>query len=663
MRRFSLLVAMVALGVSPLPARAEMPPLVPREVLFADPEQGVPVISPDGRWLAWSRRDASGISNLWVRGVTRDTSWQVTHDKRGIQGGRWTMDSRQLLYLSDHEGDEVNHIYGVEIASGRARDLTPFVGARAQDVRLDRAHPQEMLVGLNARDPRLFDLWRVDLATGAAVLDTQNPGDVIDWATDRSFQVRCATALRQADGATLLRMRDAADAPWREIAVWPFAVAGTDRARRFLGFLDDHTLLVQSSVQGNTIALVTMDAASGKVTGTIANDPACDPWAFFDLTAATDVPTMILSKDRDRVLAVAFNNLKPTWKALDPSVQPDLAGIASATHGASWAVTSADSANRRWVIEWFTDRSPGGSLLWDRASHRATRLFTVAPALQRWKFATMKGLRIRARDGQEIPCYLTLPPGVPAKRLPLVMNIHGGPWARDEWGWNPEVQWLANRGYAVLQVNYRASIGFGRDWINAGDHEFGPGKVFGDIVDATKWAIAQGIADPKRVGIMGWSFGGYATLCGLAFEPDLYACGVDGVGPSDIRALMQSFPAYWGPRKVRWVNRWGDAEHDDALNERLSPLAHVEAMRGALMIGHGLNDPRVKIAASERIVKALRDRGVAVDFFVYPDEGHGFARAENNQDFYGRAEGFLARHLGGRAEPARAVKGSSVEIR
>jgi len=212
-------------------------------------------------------------------------------------------------------------------------------------------------------------------------------------------------------------------------------------------------------------------------------------------------------------------------------------------------------------------------------------------------------------------------------------------------------------------VNYRASIGYGSAWINAGDHEFGPGKVFGDIVDATKWAIAQGIADPKRVGIMGWSFGGYATLCGLAFAPDLYACGVDGVGPSDIRALFQSMPAYWGPRKQRWINRWGDVERDDALNARLSPLAHVDAMRGALMIGHGLNDPRVKIAASERIVKARRDRGVAVDFLVYPDEGHGFARAENNQDFYGRAEAFLARHLGGRTEPAREVKGSSVEIR
>jgi dipeptidyl aminopeptidase/acylaminoacyl peptidase len=252
---------------------------------------------------------------------------------------------------------------------------------------------------------------------------------------------------------------------------------------------------------------------------------------------------------------------------------------------------------------------------------------------------------------------------VPARKLPLVLVPHGGPWFRDQWFFDPYVQWLANRGYAVLQVNYRGSTGYGKAYINASIHQMGTGAMQSDLTDGVRWAIREGIADSTRVAIMGGSYGGYATLCGVAFTPDLYTCGVDIVGPSNLKTLIESFPPYWGPRKRRWLNRIGDVIGDDALNRRLSPLYHVENIRVPLLIGHGVNDPRAKLAESEQVVHALREHGKSVTFVVYPDEGHGFARPENIQDFNGRVEEFLARHLGGRAEPWRAVKGSSAELR
>jgi dipeptidyl aminopeptidase/acylaminoacyl peptidase len=275
----------------------------------------------------------------------------------------------------------------------------------------------------------------------------------------------------------------------------------------------------------------------------------------------------------------------------------------------------------------------------------------------------MQGVVATARDGREIPCYLTLPKDLPPKNLPMIVMPHGGPWYRDHWGYTPDIQWLANRGYAVLQPQFRGSTGFGLAWLNGGDLQFGPGRVLGDILDATSWAVAQGIADSTRLGIMGGSFGGYATLCALAFAPGRFRCGVDLVGPSDLGHLISTFPPYWEARRRRWLNRMGDVIADSALNRRVSPLYHADAITAPLLVGHGANDPRARLEASERIVAALRERGREVTFVVYPDEGHGFVRPENNQDFYARTEEFLAKHLGGRAIPRADVPGSSAELR
>ncbi len=653
---------LAVLLLAPLAALAEPAPLVPRAVLFGDAEQEAPALSPDGRWLAWGRRGADGLVNVWVRALDRDTSWQVTRDTvRGVHRGWWTPDSKRLLFLRDRDGDENLHVLATDLATGEARDLTPWPGVRCDDVHLDPLHPDVLLVSMNKRDPRAFDLWRVPLAGGEPELEAQNPGDVTDWATDRAFRVRACTALRDSDAATIVRVRDVAGGPWRDLVTWPMAEAGFDRARKVLGFLDDTTMLVQLWAGGNTARIVAMSVRDGAVLRTLASDPECDP--ELNLDGAHDIPNVLLSPAGDRVLAVCFEHLRTRWQVLDPAVRPDFAALAKLAAGARVAIESRDAADRRWVVGLYDDRSLGRWVLWDRLAKRATPLFEAAPEMKRWTFAEMLPVTVRARDGLELPCYLTLPVGVPAKSLPLVVNPHGGPWFRDQWGWNPEVQWLANRGYAVLQVGFRSTTGFGLELFNAGDHEYGPGKTHTDLLDAVDWAVKQGLADPKRVGLMGWSFGGYATLAGLAFAPGRFACGVDGVGPSDLATLFASFPPYWAARLERWKRRMGDVQGDPELNRRLSPLYHVDAIRAPLLIGHGANDPRVKLANSEAMVTAMRAHGLDVTLVVYPDEGHGFGRSENNQDFYGRAEEFLAKHLGGRAEPWRAVAGSTAEVR
>ncbi len=599
--RFPILVTLACLAGLAGPAQAVRgvpagpAPLVPRTVLFAELGDDAPQLSPDGTRIAWGHRGDDGVVNQWVRDLATGASRQVTHDKRGVHGSRWTADGTRLLFLGDDEGDENQHLFALDLATGDVRDLTPFPDTRVEGFFGDSRRPNELLVGMNRRDPRVFDLHRLNLATGEAVLDTRNPGDVIAWATDAQFRVRGATALRATDAATVLRVRDDEHAPWRDLVTWPFAEGGFDRDKRILGFTDGGSaLLVQSSVGHNTSALVKLDARTGAELAVLAHDPRCDLWNTTDDTGSNS-PALLLSPDGATVLAVGFEPDKPEWKVLDPSVKADFAALEKLAAGATFRVESRDDADRTWIVGIYPDTDPGRYVLWNRTTRRATPLFALMPELAKWRFAPVRPVTFRARDGLVIPALLTLPVGVPAKGLPLVMNVHGGPWFRDSWGWNPEVQWLANRGYAVLQVNFRGSTGYGVSYLNAADHQFGPGAVLHDVVDGARWLIAQGIADSTRVGIMGWSFGGFATLCGLAFEPDVFACGVDGVGPSRVSTLLGSMPPYWGPRRMRWINRFGDAIADSALDRRISPIFHVGAMRAPLVIGHGAHDPRVKL--------------------------------------------------------------------
>ncbi|MFI5165764.1 MAG: S9 family peptidase [Thermoanaerobaculales bacterium] len=642
-----MVVGVVILAGAAVSTWAELPPLIPREILFGNPVKASPHISPDATRLAYLAPSEAGVLNVWVRTIGKDDDAQLTNDThRGIRLHVWAEDGKHLLFLQDVAGEENFHVYSADIDTKVVRDLTPFQGIRAENLLLDRKHPNEMLVGLNLRDRRVFDMYRVDLTTGAVVPDTTNPGDVISWTTDADFQIRAATARNPKDGSQTLRVRDAKDKPWRDLITWPFGENGG--IEDFTA--DGKAAYLESSLGTETTRLIKVDVATGKELVALAADPK------------SDVGIVMVQPDTHVVEAVSFNVFKPVWKVLDPSVRDDFK-LLGELHAGSFNVISRDRADRNWIVVYQVDNGPVGWYAFHRDTHKGELIFVNQPALDKYTLATMQPVTIKARDGMELVGYLTLPVGVAGKNLPLVLNVHGGPWARDNWGYRPDAQWFANRGYACLQVNFRGSTGLGKGYVNAGNGGWGVGAMQHDLSDAVKWAIDKGIADPKRVAIYGGSYGGYATLAGLVFTPELYACGVDIVGPSNIRTLFASIPPYWAPIKSEFVLRVGDVEKDEALNRKISPLFHVDAIRAPLLIGQGANDPRVNVRESNQIAEAMRAKKLPVDYVVYTDEGHGFARPENRLDFNGRTEEFLAKYLGGRAEPWKEVKGSTADVR
>jgi len=639
-----LLAATAVAGLVPAPARSALPPLVPREIFLGNPVKTAPRISPDGTRLTYLAPSPQNVLNVWLRTVGKSDDRMITNDvKRGIRSHFWAEDGRHVLYLQDVNGNENFHLYSVDLETSEARDLTPHEGVRATNVALDRRHPGEVLVGLNLRDRKVFDMHRVDLATGGSKLDTQNPGDVAGWSTDADFVIRAATAQNSSDGSSIVRVRDSATSPWRDLLTFPAEENGG-----FVDFAPDgKSAYVETSIGSDVTRLVRVDLATGRELEELAKDPRCD------------VGSIVVNDLTHRVEAVGFNYLRNEWKVMDPAVAADFAALRKVRDG-DFSIVSRDQADHTWVVAYLVDDGPVAFYAYDRASRKPSFLFVTQPALEKATLAKREPVIIPARDGLPLVSYLTVPAGVPRKNLPMVLLVHGGPWARDNWSFDPTAQWLANRGYAVLQVNFRASTGLGKKFLHAGDLQWG-GTMQHDLTDAVKWAVDRGIADPKRVAIMGGSYGGYATLAGLTFTPEVYACGVDIVGPSNLRTLLASIPPYWSTLRKTFDIRMGEVDKDSLLNYRCSPLFHVENIRAPLIIGQGKNDPRVNVRESEQIVAAMRARNLPVEYVVYADEGHGFARPENRMDFYGRVEIFLAKHIGGRAEPWVEVKGAAAQ--
>jgi dipeptidyl aminopeptidase/acylaminoacyl peptidase len=673
----SKLLALALIICPGVAARAELPPLIPREVLFGNPEQSDPQISPGGTQIAWLAPDKNDVLNVWARAIEGGKPHPITNEAhRPIFWYAWGGDGKHILYLQDNAGDENQHLFSADLTNENVRDLTPFRGVRAQNVFTDLQHPRFVLVALNLRDRHAFDMYRIDLQTGAITLEATNPGDVLTWTTDNDFVIRGATAFDGKTGASIVRVRDAADKPWRDLVVMPFerALFGGEV---FVGSLiagfdpDGKSMVIHSALHSDKGRLVRVDLRSGEELGVIAQDLQSDVADQGDLVA----PEILANPATNAIEAVLFDYTTPRWVFLDPKMETDFARIERDVAGLEipasphdegsglWIdLISRDQADGKWVIAARRSDSPATYYVFDRNTKKLTALDHEYPALDRFTLAPKKPVIIKAHDGLELVSYLTTPVGVEAKNLPLVLLIHGGPWYRDHDNYDPEVQFLANRGYAVLQVNYRGSTGFGLKFLNAGTNEWGRGTQE-DLFDAVKWAIEQGIANPKRIAAMGWSGGGFATLLALEMRPDLFACGVDGVGPADLATLFRSFPSYWSNVMTRWRRRGGDFDHDEKLNREVSPLYHVDKIRAPLLIGQGQNDPRVTIANSDAMVAALRKAKREVTYVVYPDEGHGFARPENNRDFYGRVEEFLAKHLGGRAEAWKKVAGATAEVR
>jgi dipeptidyl aminopeptidase/acylaminoacyl peptidase len=656
---------MSLIAVLGLVLAAPAAPLIPRAVLFKPADRFLTQVAPDGKSLGFIAPGEGGVFNVWVSGLDGSNAQAVTREtKRPVTVYRFSADSSQILYLQDSDGDENYHLYGVELQNpAHVRDLTPFRGVKAQNVMTSGARPKEVLVGLNKRDPRVFDVYRIDLGTGAVVLDTENPGDVLSFTTDAAFAVRGATVFDPKTLETIVRVRDGASGPFRDLLRWPFEESpmfgqingGTVLA----GFAPDgQSLYVVSSTGSPTARLVRVSASSGKVLEVLAEHPRADVDADFGLDF---LPRVLVSPTDGRPQAVAFDPLEPVWVFLDPAVRADVARIQK-DHPGQIVIQSRDDRDSVWVVSQVPKDAPAREFLYERGSQTLRPVFPGGLALDSYVLGTTRATMIPSRDGLSLPAYLTLPPGSDGKNLPMILLPHGGPWYRDTLGFDPLVQLLANRGYAVLRVNFRGSIGFGMSYLNAGNHQFGL-AMEDDLMDGVAWAIKEGIADPKRVAIMGGSAGGYATLRGITEHPETFACAIDLVGPSDLKLLMSTIPPYWGPVRARWIRRLGDVSADDALNRKLSPLYHAEAIRVPLLVGQGQNDPRVSIQNSDLIVKAARGNGVKVTYIVYPDEGHGFARPENNMDFFGHAEAFLKECLGGRAEPYEKPAGSTGELR
>jgi dipeptidyl aminopeptidase/acylaminoacyl peptidase len=621
--------------------------LIPRSVLFGNPERTAPRISPDGRLLAWIA-PLDGVLNVWVApigdaeaGVDWAAARVVTADTdRGVRVFAWAHDGRHLLYLQDAGGDENWRLYDVDLKSLQRRDLTPFDKIHATIIGTSKRRPAEVLVGINADNPELHDVYRLDLDTGDLVKEIENPG-YAGWVADEDLAVRCAIA-PLPDGSFDVLVRDAdgdagadadADADWRKLLTVPAEDVTSFDVVSFSA--DGRSLLMISAAGTDTARLTRVDLATGDET-LLASDPEAD------------VAGVVLHPDTQEPQIVLVLKDRMEYLVLDPSVADDLTAI-RALHPGDPSISGRDDADATWMIAFNVDAGSVTYFTYDRAAKSGRLLFEARPELSGYTLAAMEPFSFAARDGLVIHGYLTFPPGADRASLPAVIDVHGGPQVRDTWGYNPEAQWFANRGYLCVQVNYRGSTGYGKAFIAAGDREWGA-KMHDDLIDAVGHIVGQGWADPARVAIYGGSYGGYAALVGAAFTPDVFCCAVDIVGPSNLKTLLETIPPYWAPMIAQLYRRVGNPATDEEFLWSRSPLSRARDIRIPLLIAQGANDPRVKQAESEQIVAALKDAGIDYEYMLFPDEGHGFAKPENRIKFYTTAERFLARYLGGRFE-------------
>jgi dipeptidyl aminopeptidase/acylaminoacyl peptidase len=615
--------------------------LISRDLLFGNPDKITTRISPDGSKLAFLA-PKEGVLNVWVgQADSPETAKPVTNDtSRGIRSYTWTHTNQHILYLQDRNGDENWRIYSVNLSSGKTLDLTPFEGVRAEIRALSPKHPHEVIIGLNKRDPEYHDLYLLNIETGNMTLILENK-EFSGFEIDDDFKVRLASNMT-ADGGSEVFM-PAENGSWETFLKIEMEDALTTG---FSGFNKSNDLIYLIDSRGrNTAALYALNLHTNESIF-LAEDPK------------SDLNGMMIHPTEKNVQAVAFYYDRIQWKILDPSIQPDIDLLRSVEEG-DMTVISRSLNDKVWIVVFTRDNGPARYYLYNHEEKRATFLFTDREKLAGLPLARMIPAVIKTRDGLDQVCYYTLPlpsdengDGLPDKPLPMVLYVHGGPWARDYWGLDSMHQWLANRGYAVLSVNFRGSTGLGKNFINAGNLEWGK-KMHDDLIDAVNWSVQQKIADPKKIAIMGGSYGGYAALAGLTFTPKTFACAVDIVGPSNLITLLETIPPYWKPEIEQFTKRVGDfrTESGKKLLVERSPLNSVTRIERPLLIGQGANDPRVKQNESDQIVKAMQAKGLPVTYVLYGDEGHGFARPENRLSFYAIAEAFLAEHLGGRFQP------------
>jgi dipeptidyl aminopeptidase/acylaminoacyl peptidase len=616
--------------------KEKMPRIIPMKDFFRNPEKAAFRLSPDGQYLAFLQPWQTRL-NVHVQKIGEDEATRVTSaTERDIAGYFWASNSR-IAYVQDKGGDENFRLYAVNIDGSEEMDLTPFEKVRVQLIDDLKDDDEHVLAGLNKRDPRIFDAYRINVLTGEMEMIAENPGNIVGWETDHDGQLRVAITTDGVNRSLLYRDTEKDD----------FGVLQTTSFKETLGPLfftyDNKNLYVASNIGRDKTAIYEYDVKEKKLTTLLYENPD------------VDVENLLRSDKRKTVTGVTYYTDKRQYHFFDDERAKLQQDIEARLPGFEVSLTNMSRDETKALVYTGSDRTLGAYYYYDLATGEFRKLADVGPWLVENELAEMKPITYTSRDGLTIHGYLTLPQGLKSSKLPVVVNPHGGPWARDFWGYNPEVQFLANRGYAVLQVNFRTSTGYGREFWEAGFKQWGL-KIQDDITDGVQWLIDEGIADPKRIAIYGGSFGGYATLAGLAFTPDLYACGVDYVGVSNLFTLIKTIPPYWEPLRQMFYEMMGDPEKDKELYEKVSPLFHADKIKVPVLVAQGANDPRVNKAESDQIVEALKKRGIEVEYMVKENEGHGFGNEENRFDFYRAMEKFLGKHLGGRVETVPAEK-------
>jgi dipeptidyl aminopeptidase/acylaminoacyl peptidase len=598
---------------------------VPLKDFFRNAEKNGYQISPDGNYFSyltsWENR-----MNVFVQKVGSDEAVRVTSaTERDISSYFWKGNNK-IMYLQDKAGDENFKLYSVNKDGSGLKLLSPEDKVRTEIVDDLEDIDDYMLVNMNERNPQAFDVYRININTGEKKMIAENPGNIMSWMTDHDGKLRIATASDGVNG--VLMYRETEDVPFKEV----LSINFRESVEPLFFSFDNKFVYASSNLGRDKSAIVKFDIANGKEMEMMYENPN------------VDVSGLSYSKKRKVLTAISYVKEKREMKFLDAVAEKRYNRIKKELGDYEVVIAGANKNEDKFLVRTYSDRSLGSYYFYDQASDKLSKIADVSPWINETELAVQKPVSYTSRDGLTINGYLTLPVGVEAKNLPVVMNIHGGPWARDNWGFNPEVQFLVNRGYAVLQVNYRGSTGYGRKFWEASFKEWGK-KMQDDVSDGVKWLISEGIANPKKVGIYGGSYGGYATLAGLAFSPELYACGVDYVGVSNLFTFMKTIPPYWEPFRKMMYEMVGNPEVDSALFVAASPVYHADKIVAPLFVAQGRMDPRVNINESDQMVEAMKKRGIDVEYLVKDNEGHGFRNQENRFDFYGSMEKFLAKHL------------------
>ena len=608
------------------PEAAAIPPKISVRDFFKNPVSRGYDLSPDGQTLSFLQPWESRM-NVFIRPTAGGEAKRLTSEKdRDIRTYAWK-GNKFVVYAMDDKGDENFHLKRVDLKSGEVKDLTPFQKVRSEIIDdLADVSETDVLITLNKRNPEVFDAFRLNVASGEMKMVAENPGKVDHWITDHAGVIRAAT---QTDGVnTSLLTRLDEKAAFKTVLTTNFREAVNPQFYTF----DNKNLYAISNIGRDKQAVVTIDPSNGKELEKLYDNPE------------VDVDALAFSKKRKVMTFAAYTTWTVQRKFFDPRTEQMYKTLAEKLPGYEVEVVANDKAEDKFIVVASNDRSPGTRNLFDAKTGALTKLVEVAPWLKESELAPMKPIEYKSRDGLTIHGYLTLPLGREAKNLPVVINPHGGPWYRDTWGFNPEVQFLANRGYAVLQMNFRGSTGYGRKFWEASFKQWGQ-SMQDDITDGVQWLTKEGIADPKRVAIYGGSYGGYATLAGVTFTPDLYAAAVDYVGVANMFTFMKTIPPYWKPFLDMFHEMVGDPVKDKAMMEAVSPVMHADKIKTPLFVAQGAHDPRVNKAESDQMVEALKKRGVEVEYMVKDNEGHGFHNEENRFDFYGAMEKFLEKYL------------------